>query len=97
MQIVLGLLLKDTCLLKYTPHMECFEGVYIYIYMLFSMPRISLCKAIMITCSLFADKLFWFKPILQLRNYRLMGLVMAIKADKVSTFRKELHSLIGEP
>ncbi|KAL6346727.1 hypothetical protein AAG906_002843 [Vitis piasezkii] len=33
----------------------------------------------------------------ELRNYRLMGLVMAIEADKVSTFRKELHTLIDEP
>ncbi|KAF9599661.1 hypothetical protein IFM89_001607 [Coptis chinensis] len=31
----------------------------------------------------------------ELRNYRLMGLVMAVQADKVQIFRKELHSLIN--
>ncbi|KAF9613774.1 hypothetical protein IFM89_011498 [Coptis chinensis] len=31
----------------------------------------------------------------ELRNYRLTGLVMAIKADKVQIFQKELHSLIN--
>ncbi|KAG2708391.1 hypothetical protein I3760_05G190700 [Carya illinoinensis] len=33
---------------------------------------------------------------LELRNYRFMGLVMAIEADKISTFRQELKSLINE-
>ncbi|XP_037495233.1 protein BCCIP homolog [Jatropha curcas] len=32
----------------------------------------------------------------ELRNYRLTGLVMAVDADKVSNFKKELHSLIDE-
>ncbi|KAI5673923.1 hypothetical protein M9H77_14287 [Catharanthus roseus] len=32
----------------------------------------------------------------ELKDYRLMGLVMAIEANKVSTFRKRLHSLIDE-
>ncbi|XP_057949677.1 protein BCCIP homolog isoform X2 [Malania oleifera] len=31
------------------------------------------------------------------RNYRLMGLVMAVEADKISTFRQQLRSLIDEP
>jgi len=26
-----------------------------------------------------------------------MGLVMAVEADKISTFREQLHSLIDEP
>lgn len=34
--------------------------------------------------------------ILQLRNYRFMGLVMAVEADKIATFRQELKSLINE-
>ncbi|KAJ9708459.1 hypothetical protein PVL29_000480 [Vitis rotundifolia] len=33
----------------------------------------------------------------ELRNYWLMGLVMAIEANKASTFWKELHTLIDEP
>ncbi|KAK6931607.1 BCP1 family [Dillenia turbinata] len=33
---------------------------------------------------------------LQLRNYQLMGLVMAVEADKVSTFRQQLKALITE-
>ncbi|KAI3453142.1 hypothetical protein Pfo_009805 [Paulownia fortunei] len=32
----------------------------------------------------------------ELKNYRLMGLVMAVEASKVSIFRKQLHSLIDE-
>ncbi|CAL5338947.1 unnamed protein product [Camellia sinensis] len=32
----------------------------------------------------------------ELRNYRLMGLVMALEAEKVLTFRQQLHSLINE-
>ncbi|PIN20567.1 Isoamyl acetate-hydrolyzing esterase [Handroanthus impetiginosus] len=32
----------------------------------------------------------------ELRNYRLMGLVMAVEASKVPIFRKQLHSLIDE-
>ncbi|XP_002527793.2 protein BCCIP homolog isoform X1 [Ricinus communis] len=32
----------------------------------------------------------------ELRNYRLMGLVMAVEADEISKFREELHSLIDE-
>ncbi|XP_059594970.1 protein BCCIP homolog isoform X5 [Vitis vinifera] len=32
-----------------------------------------------------------------LRNYQLMWLVMAIEADKASTFWKELHTLLDEP
>ncbi|KAB5521907.1 hypothetical protein DKX38_026226 [Salix brachista] len=32
-----------------------------------------------------------------LKNYRPMGLVMAVEADKVSTFREQLRSLIDEP
>ncbi|KAJ4968155.1 hypothetical protein NE237_014856 [Protea cynaroides] len=32
----------------------------------------------------------------ELRNYRLTGLVMAVEADKIPTFRKELQSLISE-
>jgi protein BCP1 len=34
---------------------------------------------------------------LQLKNYRPMGLVMAVEADKISTFREQLRSLIDEP
>lgn len=34
--------------------------------------------------------------ILQLKNYRLMGLVMAVEAAKIPTFRQELQSLIVE-
>ncbi|KAJ6752472.1 hypothetical protein OIU85_002851 [Salix viminalis] len=33
----------------------------------------------------------------ELKNYRPMGLVMAVEADKVSTFREQLRSLIDEP
>ncbi|XP_011039301.1 PREDICTED: protein BCCIP homolog isoform X2 [Populus euphratica] len=33
----------------------------------------------------------------ELKNYRPMGLVMAVEADKISTFREQLHSLIDEP
>nr|CAN67930.1 hypothetical protein VITISV_007905 [Vitis vinifera] len=33
----------------------------------------------------------------KLRNYQLMWLVMAIEADKASTFWKELHTLLDEP
>ncbi|KAA8532554.1 hypothetical protein F0562_032630 [Nyssa sinensis] len=32
----------------------------------------------------------------ELRNYRLMGLVMVVEADKVSMFRQQLQSLINE-
>ncbi|KAE8076315.1 hypothetical protein FH972_014977 [Carpinus fangiana] len=32
----------------------------------------------------------------ELRNYRFMGLVMAVEADKIATFRQELKSLINE-
>ncbi|XP_059649533.1 protein BCCIP homolog [Cornus florida] len=32
----------------------------------------------------------------ELRSYRLMGLVMVVEADKVSTFRQQLQSLINE-
>ncbi|KAL8549651.1 hypothetical protein ACS0TY_008483 [Phlomoides rotata] len=32
----------------------------------------------------------------ELKNYRPMGLVMAVEASKVSKFRKQLHSLIDE-
>ncbi|XP_073142312.1 protein BCCIP homolog [Henckelia pumila] len=32
----------------------------------------------------------------ELRNYRLMGLVMVVDANKVSIFRKKLHALIDE-
>uniref|UniRef100_A0A5B7AJZ1 Putative CDK inhibitor P21 binding protein n=1 Tax=Davidia involucrata TaxID=16924 RepID=A0A5B7AJZ1_DAVIN len=32
----------------------------------------------------------------ELRNYRLMGLVMVVKAEEVSTFRQQLQSLINE-
>ncbi|KAJ4954899.1 hypothetical protein NE237_011682 [Protea cynaroides] len=32
----------------------------------------------------------------ELRNYRLTGLVMAVEANKIPTFRKELKSLISE-
>ncbi|KAL7260295.1 hypothetical protein ACSBR1_006043 [Camellia fascicularis] len=32
----------------------------------------------------------------ELRNYQLMGLVMALEAEKVLTFRQQLHSLINE-
>ncbi|KAF2316810.1 hypothetical protein GH714_042151 [Hevea brasiliensis] len=32
----------------------------------------------------------------EVRNYRLMGLVMAVEADKISSFRGELHSLIDD-
>ncbi|XP_042488767.1 protein BCCIP homolog [Macadamia integrifolia] len=32
----------------------------------------------------------------ELRNYRLTGLVMAVEADKIPTFRKDLKSLISE-
>lgn len=32
----------------------------------------------------------------ELRNYRFMGLVMAIEAEKISAFRQELKSLINE-
>eukprot|EP00261_Vitis_vinifera_P023301 XP_010655203.1 PREDICTED: protein BCCIP homolog isoform X11 [Vitis vinifera] len=35
--------------------------------------------------------------IYKLRNYQLMWLVMAIEADKASTFWKELHTLLDEP
>ncbi|KAI9082327.1 hypothetical protein K1719_035750 [Acacia pycnantha] len=33
----------------------------------------------------------------ELKNCRSMGLVMAVEADKIPTFRQELHSLISEP
>ncbi|XP_075488678.1 uncharacterized protein LOC142527679 isoform X2 [Primulina tabacum] len=33
---------------------------------------------------------------MQLKNYRLMGLAMVVDANKVSMFRKQLHSLIDE-
>ncbi|KAI5572082.1 hypothetical protein BDE02_11G137800 [Populus trichocarpa] len=33
----------------------------------------------------------------ELKNYQPMGLVMAVEADKISTFREQLHSLIDEP
>lgn len=33
---------------------------------------------------------------LQLRNYRSMGLIMAVEADKIPKFRQELASLINE-
>lgn len=33
----------------------------------------------------------------ELRNYRSMGLVMAVEADKIPTFRQELSSLIIDP
>ncbi|PRQ41581.1 putative BCP1 family protein [Rosa chinensis] len=33
----------------------------------------------------------------ELRNYQQTGLVMAVKADKVSTFQQQLQSLIEEP
>ncbi|XP_050373528.1 protein BCCIP homolog [Argentina anserina] len=33
----------------------------------------------------------------ELRNYQQMGLVMAVKADKISTFQQQLQSLIQEP
>lgn len=33
----------------------------------------------------------------ELKNYRPMGLVMAVEADKISTFREQLRSLIDEP
>ncbi|KAJ7954258.1 Protein BCCIP-like [Quillaja saponaria] len=32
----------------------------------------------------------------ELKNYKLTGLVMAVEADKISTFRQELQSLINE-
>ncbi|GMH27653.1 hypothetical protein Nepgr_029496 [Nepenthes gracilis] len=32
----------------------------------------------------------------ELRNYQLMGLVMAVEAEKAPTFRQQLHSLINE-
>lgn len=32
----------------------------------------------------------------ELKNYRPMGLVMAVEASKISSFRKQLHSLINE-
>ncbi|XP_057777473.1 protein BCCIP homolog [Salvia miltiorrhiza] len=32
----------------------------------------------------------------ELKNYRPMGLVMAVEASKISSFRKQLHSLIDE-
>ncbi|KAK9666307.1 hypothetical protein RND81_14G176100 [Saponaria officinalis] len=32
----------------------------------------------------------------ELKNYRMMGLVMAVKADKAPTFRKKLRSLIDD-
>ncbi|KAL3635965.1 hypothetical protein CASFOL_020512 [Castilleja foliolosa] len=35
-------------------------------------------------------------PANELKDYRLMGLVMAVEASKVSIFRKKLHSLIDE-
>lgn len=37
-----------------------------------------------------------FELILQLKNYRIMGLVMAVEAAKIPTFRQELRSLIVE-
>ncbi|KAM3750588.1 hypothetical protein ACB098_04G047300 [Castanea mollissima] len=36
------------------------------------------------------------QPTHELRNYRFMGLVMAVEAEKISTFRQELKSLINE-
>ncbi|KAF5175211.1 Bccip-like protein [Thalictrum thalictroides] len=33
----------------------------------------------------------------ELRNYKLTGLVMAVEADKIPIFRRELHSLIDGP
>ncbi|KAF7825977.1 putative carboxylesterase 8 [Senna tora] len=33
----------------------------------------------------------------ELKNYRSMGLVMAVEVDKIPTFRQELRSLITEP
>ncbi|KAG5532154.1 hypothetical protein RHGRI_026689 [Rhododendron griersonianum] len=35
-------------------------------------------------------------PTHELRSYRLVGLVMALEAEKVPTFRQQLHSLINE-
>ncbi|KAK1286837.1 hypothetical protein QJS10_CPB20g01157 [Acorus calamus] len=32
----------------------------------------------------------------ELRNYKQMGLIMVIKAEKVSAFREELKSLLSE-
>ncbi|KAK2999319.1 hypothetical protein RJ639_024680 [Escallonia herrerae] len=36
-------------------------------------------------------------PVTELKDYRLMGLVMAVEASKVSAFRGQLKSLIDEP
>ena len=44
-----------------------------------------------------ADDIFMILPYMQLKSYRSMGLVMAVKADKVFAFRQELHSMINEP
>lgn len=35
-----------------------------------------------------------FELILQLKDYRLMGLVMAVEAAKISTFRQQLQYLV---
>ncbi|KAI9109818.1 hypothetical protein K1719_018859 [Acacia pycnantha] len=47
------------------------------------------------------DAIIYIKPedelFHKLKNYRSMGLVMAIEADKIPTFRKELRSLVSEP
>jgi hypothetical protein len=40
--------------------------------------------------------LFCFYYFLQLRNYKFMGLVMVVEAEKISAFRQELKSLINE-
>lgn len=37
-----------------------------------------------------------FQLILQLKDYCLMGLVMAVEAAKISTLRQQLQSLVVE-
>ncbi|TQD76532.1 hypothetical protein C1H46_037947 [Malus baccata] len=36
------------------------------------------------------------QPTLELRNYQQMGLVMAVKADQIPTFRQQIKSLVDE-
>ena len=43
--------------------------------------------------SMFAQYIYL---LLQLKNYKIVGLVMAVEATKVATFREQLRSLIDE-